>query len=103
MLDVSTDHFAARLSTSKSSNYLPDPNATAVCRQIGQTSFVAAVNLLRDAATQRTKRCRRTRVCDRTDLSSADLDMLDGETGRQQQLMTIRAHRWALPKGRAFI
>jgi len=45
---------ATRLSTSKSPNHQPDPNATPVCPQIGQTSRVAAVNSPRDEATRRT-------------------------------------------------
>src|SRR6266851_4161659 len=51
---------ATRTAASESSDLQADPNATTVCRQVGQTSPVSTVNLRRPAAAHRTAGCLRS-------------------------------------------
>src|SRR6266849_2466098 len=78
---------ATRIAASKSLHFQADANATAMRRQVGQTPPVAAVDPRRYAAARRTRRHRRSRSSDGDNLATANLDVLDPETGRQQRIL----------------
>ena len=71
-------------STSEAPSRQEDPNAAAVCRQISNTAPIPAVNSRRCVAAVWTRDGDRPRSCNGDNLSAANLDMIDAETGWHQ-------------------
>jgi hypothetical protein len=71
-------------STSETPGRQEDPNAAAVCRQIGNTAPIPAVNSRRHATAAWTRDGDRPRSRDGDNLGTANLNMIDAEAGWHQ-------------------